>query len=126
MLTSESELRKIGVLVERLQLDTPMASVEIGTLIDRAKAPHQYDHAECIVLSQAVPPDQLPQIDSGATDSVTKVRQSESTKDRSVFLVLGKEISRTYLAFQFVVHEQDGTEMIRYLLQIDKIARGEG
>src|SRR4051812_35699108 len=42
VLSSEAELRKMGVFAERLQLETPMASIEIGALIDRNKLRGQY------------------------------------------------------------------------------------
>jgi len=120
---SVAELRKLGIAVERLRHDTPMASVEIGSLVEPEKTSGEYDHTECVVLSTVVDLDRLSLADTGSLESVTVVRRSESTKARSIFLVVGKDLTKSYLAFQFNVREGDTTKPVRYLFPISQIGR---
>ena len=119
---SAAELRKLGISVERLRHDTPMASVEIGCLVEPEKASGEYDHTECVVLSAMADPDRLAIADTGAMESVSVVRRSESTKERSIFLVVGKDLPKSYLAFQFNVRESGTTKPVRYLFPISQIS----
>jgi len=120
---SVAELRKLGIAVERLRHDTPMSSVEIGSLVEPEKTSGEYDHTECVVLSTVVDLDRLSLADTGSLESVTVVRRSESTKARSIFLVVGKDLTKSYLAFQFNVREGDTTKPVRYLFPISQIGR---
>ncbi|MFT3868344.1 MAG: hypothetical protein QM715_07590 [Nibricoccus sp.] len=122
---SVAELHKLGISVERLRNDTPMASVQVGSLVEREKAPGEYDHTECVVLSATVDPAQLALADAGSLDAVTAVRRNESSKERSIFLVLGKDLPKSYLAFQFNVREGEETKPVRYLFPIELIG-GKG
>lgn len=120
---SLSELRKLGISVERLRHDTPMASVEIGSLVEPEKSPGEYDHTECVVLSAVVDFDRFVPADSGSLESVTVVRRSESSKERSIFLVVGKDLPKSYLAFQFNVRDGETTKPVRYLFPVSQIGR---
>lgn len=122
---SVAELRKLGIAIERLRNDTPMASVQVGSLVDIEKRAREYVHTECVVLNVAVDPAQLIEADAGSLDAVTVVRRNESTKERSVFLVLGKDLPKSYLAFQFKVREGDTTKPVRYLFPIEPIGGGK-
>jgi hypothetical protein len=121
VVTSLRELSSIGIAVERMQLSTPMASVEVGALVDAEKAPGRYELTECVVLDAAVSESKLIEVDTAA---VGVARRSESTKARSIFLVRGKEVPNAYLAFQFSVRTDAGTQTRRYLLPVAKLANG--
>lgn len=123
VVASVAELRKLGVEVERLHHDTPGASVEIGSLVGPGKTAGEYDHTECVVLSAEVDAERMVRVDSGEADAVTIARRSESSKERSIFLVLGKDLPRAYLAFQFNVREGEAMKPVRYLFPISRIAR---
>ncbi|MFT3783850.1 MAG: hypothetical protein QM790_17710 [Nibricoccus sp.] len=121
VIRSVAELRKLGISVERLRHDTPMASMEIGSLVEPGKSSGEYDHTECVVLSEMVDPDRLPLADAETLDSVKVVRRNESAKTRSIFLVTGKDLPRTYLAFQFNAREGEASKSLRYLFPIGQI-----
>lgn len=123
---SVAELRKLGISVERLRHDTPGASVEVGSLVEPEKAPGEYDHTECVVLSAVVDLDRLSLADTGSLESVTVVRRSESSKARSIFLVVGKDLPKSYLAFQFNIREGETTKPVRYLFPISQIGGVKG
>jgi hypothetical protein len=118
---SLAELRKQGISVERLRHDTPMASAEIGSLVEPEKASGEYDFTECIVLSALVAPDSLALADAGTLDSVTVARRSDSSKERAIFLVLGKDLQRSYLAFQFNAKKDGATKTMRYLFSVSRV-----
>jgi len=118
---SVAELHKLGISVERLRHDTPMASAEIGSLVEPGKISGDYDFTECIVLSAVVEPDKLAMADAGTLDSVTVARRSDSSKERAIFLVLGKDLQRSYLAFQFNSKKDDATKTMRYLFPVSRV-----
>lgn len=115
---SEADLKDLGIAVERFQLSTPMASAEVGTLVDPLKAPGVYQFTECVILVHDLAEPQLKESDAGAS-GVT--RRSKSVKDRTVFLVLGREVPRAYVAFQFLVRTGTTNEVRRYLLPVTRI-----
>lgn len=119
VVTSLKELSSLGIAVERMQLSTPMASVEVGALIDPEKTPGQYELTECVVLESGISIEKLAEVDAAA---IGVARRSESTKVRSVFLVRGKEVPNAYLAFQFSVRADGGPQTRRYLLPVAKLA----
>ena len=121
VVTSLKELASLGIAVERMQLSTPMASVEVGALVDVEKAPGQYELTECVVLEAAVSEAKLVEADTAASGVA---RRNESTKARSIFLVRGKEVPNAYLAFQFTVKTAAGTQTRRYLLPVAKLTNG--
>lgn len=118
---SLAELRKLGISVEQLRHETPGASVELGSLVEPDKAPGKYELTECVVLSSVVDIEQLVRADSGVLDEVTMTRRSGSDKQRSIFLVLGRDMPRAYLAFQFSVQEKETTKSVRYLFPANRI-----
>lgn len=120
---SLKDLAALGIAVERMQLSTPMASVEIGALVDPDKSPGQYVLTECVVLNDEVSESKLAEVDAG---SVGVARRSDSTKVRSIFLVRGKEVPNAYLAFEFSVRTDASVDTRRYLLPIAKIAGNRG
>lgn len=122
---SVAELRKLGISVEHLRNDTPGASVQVGSLFAPGKALGEYVRTECVVLSAAVDADRLPLADAGALESATVVRRSESEKERSIFLVLGRDVTKSHLAFQFAVREGGTTKTVRYLFPVSSIVRGK-
>jgi len=118
VVASLKELGSLGIAVERMQLSTPMASVEVGALVDPEKASGRYELTECVVLESAVSESQLADIDVGGTGVS---RRSKSTKVRSIFLVRGKEVPNAYLAFQFAAETDGRTQEQRYLFPLTKL-----
>lgn len=118
VVASLKELASLGIAVERMQLSTPMASVEVGALVDPAKASGQYERTECVVLETEVSESKLAEIDAGESGVA---RRSASTKLRSIFLVRGREVPNTYLAFQFSEPSNGGAQKRRYLFPLSKM-----
>ncbi len=123
VVANHGELRKLGVSVERLRHDTPLASVEIGCLVDTGKSQGVYVMTECVVLETAVEALDLAQVDAGAQAEITVKRRSESTKERSIFLVPGRDLPGAYLAFQFEVGAPGEGRTVRYLFPASRVPR---
>ena len=117
-IVSVRDLKGLGIAVERIQLATPMASAEVGALIDPAKAPGDYLFTECVILAHTIAAPQLAEDDAGTSGVM---RRSQSTKARTVFLVRGREVPQAYLAFQFAVSTGGTAEIHRYLLPVAQI-----
>jgi hypothetical protein len=73
------------------------------------------------VLSTVVELDKLALADAGTLDSVTVARRSDSSKERAIFLILGKDLPRSYLAFQFNSKKEDATKTMRYLFPVSRV-----
>lgn len=114
-IVSMTDLAGLGIAVERIQLSTPMASAEVGTLVYPLKAPGEYQFTECVILADNIATPQLAERDAGTSGVI---RRSKSTKTRTVFLVRGREVPQAYLAFQFSVSTATATEIHRYLLPV--------
>lgn len=118
VVASLKELASLGIAVERMQLSTPMASIEVGALVDPDKAPGQYELTECVVLEAEISGSKLAEADAAET---AVARRTASTKVRSIFLVRGKEVPNAYLAFQFSVRTDGETQKHRYLFPLTKL-----
>lgn len=118
VVVSLKELASLGIAVERMQLSTPMASVEVGALVDPEKGPGQYELTECVVLESEISESKLAEIDAGGNGVA---RRSESAKVRSIFLIRGKEVPNAYLAFQFSAATDGRTQKQRYLFPLSKL-----
>jgi hypothetical protein len=115
-------LRADGVTCRRVQLQALTLSVEIDVLVDASRTPGRYAGAECVVLKEAVAPEKLAAADAATADGKTVARRASSTKPNPAFLVLGRELPRAYLAFQFTAPgDTTGTITHRYLLPVDGI-----
>lgn len=124
-IASVESLRALGITCRWLQLQTPSASVEIDVTVDEGRAPGKYEGAECIVLKDRIPADGLVVADSASADSGAVARRNKSTKLHPVFLVLGREVPKAYLAFQFSIHgDSAGTIARRYLLSVSAVREG--
>lgn len=117
-----SDLDELGIAAELMQLSTPMASVEIGALVKPINAPGEYQFTECVILTHKLSEEKLADSDA---ESSEVLRRNKSVKERSIFLVRGREVAQSYLAFQFSVHIGGATEIHRYLLPIARL-RDEG
>lgn len=97
------DLTSKGVNIRRRQHNTPSASLEIKVSVEPTSALGEFKLAECVVLKTNTPSDQLGAIDSGAGEAQQLFeRRTTSTKPETAFLILGKEISRAYLAIEFL------------------------
>ena len=122
VVTSAEELTAKGVTFRRLQLQTPSASVEIESLVASGRGLGRYDSTECVVLKNELQADRLVEADSAPGENEGVARRSKSAKERSVFLVLGKEIPRAYLAFEFSLPSDSGARDVhRYLLPVSVV-----
>ena len=120
--TSAEALQAAGVTCRRIELQALTASVEIDVTVDESRAPGRYEGAECVVLKEGVAAEKLAAVDAAASDGGAVARRARSAKPKPVFLVLGREIPRAYLAFEFSVRSDTaGTITRRYLLPVSAI-----
>jgi len=121
-LTSAEGLKAMGVTCRRIELQALTTSVEIDVTVDGTRTPGKYVGAECIVLKEPLVAEKLPALDAGASAGDTVARRARSTKPDPAFLVLGREIPRAYLAFEFSIPgASGGTTTQRYLLPVSAI-----
>ena len=117
VVASAESLGANGVTIHRIQHATPLASVEIDVTLSPDGRLGHFELIECIVLKNEVPDERLKDLDAGVMDADVVARRNKSLKTHSVFLVLGKEVSRSYLAFEFSNEtKSSGKQVIRYLL----------
>jgi hypothetical protein len=114
------ELAAHGISGKRVRHQTPMASVAVEVSVDKAYGLGEFQFAECIVVADALSPEKLEKLDAEITETV---RRTRAEKQRNVFLVLGKEIPGTYLAFQFVDSAKAPPLTRRYLIPVSAISR---
>jgi hypothetical protein len=120
--TSAEALKAVGVTCRRIELQALTASVEIEVTVDESRAPGKYEGAECVILKEPLSVEKLPAVDAAASDGGTVARRARFAKPNPVFLVLGREIPRAYLAFEFSVQSDSaGTITRRYLLPVSAI-----
>lgn len=119
---SAEGLRAEGVTCRRVELQALTSSIEIDVTIDASRSPGVYVGAECVVRKENLPAEGLAAADTAAADGATVARRARSNKPNPVFLVLGREIPRTYLAFEFADHgNAAGAVTHRYLLPVSAI-----
>lgn len=122
---SAEGLKAEGVTCRRVQLQALTASVEIDVTVDEDRSPGRYEGAECVVLKEPLPVEKLAALDAAASAGGTVARRARSAKPNPEFLVLGREIPRAYLAFEFSVHsESAGMITRRYLVPVSAITEG--
>lgn len=98
---TRAELRTEGVAIRKIRHATPMASLALETAVVRSDMLGLYQISECIILKEEVDIDSLSDIDAAVRSGAPVARHVQSNKDRSVFFVLGKEVTKAYLAFTF-------------------------
>jgi len=120
--TTADALKEEGVTCRRVELQALTSSVEIDVTIDGSKTPGRYAGAECVVLKEPIAADKLAEADAAATAGGPVARRARSDKPSPVFLVLGRELPRAYLAFEFSVPGSGGDAAPRrYLLPVAAI-----
>jgi hypothetical protein len=125
IVTTVAKLREEGIIVRRTSLDTPGASntIEVSTENHHVTG-GTFTGAECVVLKEDVTASRLSELDAASMQEGQTTRRSQTTKAETSFIVLGKEISRAYLAFNFSLDVQSGEEhQRRYLLPVTAIKR---
>lgn len=116
-------LKAMGVTCRRIELQALTASVEIDVTLDESRLPGRYAGAECIVLKEPLLVEKLPVLDAAAAAGGAVARRARSAKPNPAFLVLGRELPRTYLAFEFSDPGQPaGTVTHRYLVPVSAIS----
>ena len=115
-----SDLAGLGVHVHRKRLDTPGASLTLEITIEDHPRAGRFVQAECVVLRDADSMKDLETIDASADLSEKVARRNSSDKMDSTFLVLGREIERAYLVFEFT---SAGKPNRRYLLPVSAVPK---
>jgi hypothetical protein len=119
-LVTYSDLSGLGVHVQRKRLDTPGASLTLEITIEQNARAGRFVQAECVVLRAPDGMKDLETIDASADLSEKAARRNSSDKMDSTFLVLGREIERAYLVFEF---SNPGNADERYLLPVASVPK---
>ena len=98
---TRDELRARGVTLKRTRHDTPGASLAIEARIAPRETEETYVATECRVLVEAVSSDQLTSVDENRSETALFARTTRTEKRDPGLLVLGKEVERAYLVFEF-------------------------
>ena len=120
VLITHSDLASIGVHVRRKRLDTPGESLTLEVTNEQNTPTNRNDEAECIVLRDVEGMKDLELVDASAELSGKAARRNSSDKVDSTFLVLGREIDRSYLVFEFSKAAKPDQ---RYLLPVTAVPR---
>ncbi|HTX66757.1 MAG TPA: hypothetical protein VMD31_13370 [Opitutaceae bacterium] len=120
---SLESLKVAGVTCRRVTLQALTSSIEIDVLVDVTRVAGKYEGAECVVLKEPVPLEKLPAADAAAAaDAGLVARRARSTKLSPAFLVLGRELSRAYLALEFSIPtDAGGAATRRFLVPVSAI-----
>jgi hypothetical protein len=119
-LVMHSELEGLGIHVRRKRLDTPGASLTLEITVDDNAAAGHFVQDECIVLRDTEGMKDLVTTDASADSSDKIARRNSSDKTDTTFLVLGREIERSYLVFEF---SNTGKPDQRYLLPVAAVPK---
>ena len=117
------ELKVEGVSIVRRSLDTPMSSVTLKVAVVAAPQSASFSRMQCVVLKAAVAVEELPDIDRLPPEDPGFARRTGTTEREATFLVLGKEVERAYLAFDFASESSSGSPAKRLLIPVRAIPR---
>jgi|GEM_PF-6268548 len=120
ILAMRADLAAIGVEIYRQRLDTPGASMSFEVTVEKNSNAGQFVQAECVVLRDPEAMKDLVTTDSSADLAAKVSRRNVSEKLDSTFLVLGREVQRAYLVFEF---SNAGKSTQRYLLPVTAVPR---
>ncbi|HEY9155616.1 MAG TPA: hypothetical protein VIM69_10825 [Opitutaceae bacterium] len=120
VLVVHSELEGLGIHVRRKRLDTPGASLTLEIAVDDNAGAGKFVQAECVVLRDTNDMKDLATTDASADLEAKVARRNASDKTDFTFLVLGREIERTYLVFEF---SNAGKADQRYLLPVTAVPK---
>lgn len=115
-----SELEAIGVNVYRVRYSTPGASMSFEAMVDPSSKAGKFVQAECVVLRDAADMTSLEIVDASPALSEKVARRNSSEKTDATFLVLGREVTRAYLVFEF---SNAGKPNQRYLLPVTSVPK---
>jgi hypothetical protein len=119
-LVTFGNLQGLGIHVYRKRLDTPGASLTLEITVDENATVGRFVRAECIVLRDREGMKDIATVDASADLDTKAARRNSSDKTDSTFLVLGREIDRAYLVFEF---SNAGKPDQRYLLPVTSVPK---
>lgn len=121
-LVTRAELKAHGVVLRRVRHDTPMASMAIEVTIQPADTTGTYAGAECVVLRDPCDPKTLAEADRTVGAEQVQ-RRSRTERANPSFLVLGREVPRAYLAFEFSPEAGGASEPLRLLIPVGTLGK---
>ena len=113
-------LKAHGVAIHKTRNNTPMASQAIDLAFDGASGLGKFEAAECVVLTEALPKEQIAAFEAKPDETLVE-RRVRTTKMKTTFLVRGQELGRAYLAFIFSADGASSqSESREYILTLDR------
>ncbi len=119
-LATHTDLAAIGVQVYRTRYDTPGASMSFEVTVENSSNAGQFVQVECVVLRDEADMKDIATADASPDLIEKAARRNSSDKTDSTFLVLGREVNRAYLVFEF---SNPGKPNQRYLLPVTSVPR---